>query len=114
VQCGLCVQACADDAIILEDGQPLIDRERCIDCGACVDACPKDVIFNAEKGYKVVAGGTGSRHPQLARTVAPFTDAAGVLSIVEKTVLAYRDYPQGKKEISFHAMVTQEGVGSLV
>ena len=114
VQCGLCVQACADDAITLEDGQPVIDRERCIDCGACVDVCPKDVIFIEKKGYKVVVGGTGSRHPQLAHTVARFTDAAGVLNIVEKAVLAYRDYPQGKREISFHAMVKQEGVSSLV
>ena len=114
VQCGLCVQACVDDAITLEDGQPVIDRERCIDCGACVDVCPKDVIFIEKKGYKVVVGGTGSRHPQLARTVTSFTDAAGVLEIVEKAVLAFRDYPQGKKEISFHAMVKQEGVSSLV
>ena len=113
VQCGLCVQACADDAITLEDGQPVINRERCIDCGACVDACPKDVIFNAEKGYKVVAGGTGSRHPQLARTVASFTDAAGVLEIVEKAVLAFRDYPQGKKEISFHEMIRRQGANNL-
>ncbi len=100
--------------LLLKDGQPVIDRERCIDCGACVDVCPKDVIFKEEKGYKVVVGGTGSRHPQLARTVTPFTDAAGVLEIVEKAVLAFRDYPQGKKEISFHAMVKQEGVSSLV
>ena len=113
VQCGLCVQACVDDAITLEDGQPVIDRERCIDCGACVDACPKDVIFNAEKGYKVVAGGTGSRHPQLARTIASFTDAAGVLRIVEKAVLAFRDYPQGKKEVSFHEMISRQGVNNL-
>ena len=114
VQCGLCVQACVDDAITLEGGQPVIDRERCIDCGACVDACPKDVIFIEKKGYKVVVGGTGSRHPQLARIVARFTDAAGVLNIVEKAVQAYRDYPQGKKEISFHSMVKKEGVSSLV
>ena len=67
VQCELCVRCCAEGAISLENGQPVINRERCIDCGDCVNACPKDVIFNAEKGYKVVAGGTGSRHPQLAR-----------------------------------------------
>jgi len=114
VQCGLCVNACVDDAITLEDGTPVIDRELCIDCGACVDACPKDVVCVAEKGYKVVAGGTGSRHPQLARTVTPFTDAAGVLRIVERAVLAFRDCPQGKKEISFHGMIAQAGAEFLV
>jgi len=113
VQCEMCQQACAEDAIMLEDGQPLLDRERCIDCGACVDACPKDVVHIQQKGFKVVIGGTGSRHPQIAQTVTPFTDADGVLRIVEKAVLAFRDYPQGKKEISFHSMIATRGVDRL-
>jgi dissimilatory sulfite reductase (desulfoviridin) alpha/beta subunit len=114
VQCELCVRCCAEGAITLENGQPVINRELCIDCGDCVNACPKDVIVNAEKGYKVVAGGTGSRHPQLASTVSEFTDIAGVVKTVEKAVLMFRDYPQDKKEISFHAMISKEGVGVLV
>jgi anaerobic sulfite reductase subunit C len=113
VQCELCVRGCAEGAITLENGQPVIDAERCIDCGDCVTACPKDVIVTAQKGYKVVAGGTGSRHPQLAATVTEFTDGAGVLQILEKAVVMIRDYPQDKKEISFHAMIAKEGVGGL-
>jgi len=113
VQCGLCVKACADEAVTLVDEQPVIDRGRCIDCGACVAACPKDVIVTEKKGYKVVAGGTGARHPQIARTVVGFTDCAGVLAIVEKAICAFRDYPQGEKEISFHEMVERAGPESL-
>jgi len=113
VQCELCVRCCAEGAITLENGQPIINRELCIDCGDCVNACPKDVIVNAEKGYKVVAGGTGSRHPQLASTVSEFTDVAGVVKTVEKAVLMFRDYPREKNEISFHAMIKSEGAKSL-
>ncbi len=113
VQCGLCVKTCAEEALCLEDGVPLIDHERCIDCGACVEVCPKDAICIEQKGYKVVAGGTGSRHPRIASTVTPFTDLGGVLRIVEKIVLAYRDYPQGNKEISFHGMVERAGTQNL-
>jgi len=113
VQCELCVRCCAEGAITLENGQPVISRELCIDCGDCVNACPKDVIVNAEKGYKVVAGGTGSRHPQLASTVSEFTDVAGVVKTVEKAVLMFRDYPREKNEISFHAMIKSEGAKSL-
>ncbi len=113
VQCELCVRGCAEGAITLESGQPVIDAESCIDCGDCVSACPKDVIVTAQKGYKVVAGGTGSRRPQLASTVTEFTDVVGVLKILEKSILMFRDYPQDKKEISFHAMIAKEGVEGL-
>jgi dissimilatory sulfite reductase (desulfoviridin) alpha/beta subunit len=114
VQCELCVSGCAEGAIYLENGRPVINSALCIDCGDCVTVCPKDVIFNAEKGYKVVAGGTGSRHPQLARTVSEYTDVAGVLKIIEKAVVMFRDYPQDKKEISFHAMIAKKGVDGLL
>ena len=112
-QCELCVRGCAEGAIILENGQPVIDAERCIDCGECITACPKDVIVTAQKGYKVVAGGTGSRHPQLAATVSEFTDLEGVLGIVENAVSMVREYPRDKKEISFHEMIRREGAKSL-
>lgn len=113
VQCGLCVKACAEGAITLADECPVIDRGRCIDCGDCVYACPKDAIVIEQKGYKVVAGGTGSRHPRLASVVSDFTDVSGVLRIVENAVLMFRDYPQDKKEIPFHAMIAKEGFGAL-
>lgn len=113
VQCELCVRGCAEGAISLENGQPVINREQCINCGDCVNSCPEDVIYNAAKGYKVVAGGTGSRHPQIAVTVLEFTDAVGVLQIVEKAVLMFRDYPQDKQDKSFHTMIAREGVRGL-
>ncbi len=113
VQCELCFRCCAEGAITLENGQPAVDPELCIDCGDCISACPKGAIVTAQKGYKVVAGGTGSRHPQIAATVSEFTDLAGVLSILEKAVVMFRDYPQEKKEISFHEMIRREGAKSL-
>ena len=66
------------------------------------------------KATRLLSGGTGSRHPQLARTVSEFTDVAGVLGILEKAVVMYRDYPLDKKEISFHAMISKEGVENLI
>jgi len=112
-QCQACVRCCSEGAITLQDGQPVIDYDRCVLCGGCEKECKKDVIFTKEKGYKVVVGGTGSCHPQIARTVAEQTDAAGVVQILEKALLMYRQYPVDKKEISFHEMIHMVGVEAL-
>ena len=41
-QCGSCVEICPVDAIIVVDGQPLVDEEWCIGCGVCATVCPSD------------------------------------------------------------------------
>lgn len=63
---GSCVSACAMDAIHVEEGVAVVDREKCIGCGQCVKACPKGLIelirvdkkvavrcFNKDKGAAV-------------------------------------------------------------
>lgn len=40
-----CMAACEYDAITkYEDGNVVIDREKCVGCWACVDACPFNAI----------------------------------------------------------------------
>lgn len=39
-----CAQVCPFEAIVMEDGLPQIDRERCTGCGNCVKACPRGII----------------------------------------------------------------------
>ena len=41
---GNCVNACPFDAIYVENGVAVVDREKCRACGKCVDACPKKLI----------------------------------------------------------------------
>lgn len=41
---GSCVQACPFDAIHVENGVAVVDREKCKACGKCVEACPKKLI----------------------------------------------------------------------
>jgi ferredoxin len=43
--CKLCAQdVCFVDAIVMEEGQAVIDDEACRGCGRCVEMCPLDVI----------------------------------------------------------------------
>jgi anaerobic sulfite reductase subunit C len=112
-RCQACVTYCTEGAITLQDGNPVIDYARCVLCGGCEKECKKNIISTKEKGYKVVAGGTGSRHPRIAQTVAQWTDANGVLTILEKLLAAYRAFPVDKKEISFHELVDRLGAETL-
>ena len=41
---GSCVAACPFDAIHIEDGVAVVDRDQCKACGKCVAACPKKLI----------------------------------------------------------------------
>lgn len=38
-QCGSCVKACPQEAVILDDDGIRINREKCVPCGTCIDRC---------------------------------------------------------------------------
>lgn len=53
VGCGLCVKACAYDAIVIEDKTAEIIADKCTLCGACVSACPFEAIFIRKEQQEV-------------------------------------------------------------
>jgi RnfABCDGE-type electron transport complex B subunit len=44
IACGLCVRQCQFDAIHVENGVAVVDRDKCVGCGACAAKCPKKII----------------------------------------------------------------------
>jgi ferredoxin len=57
ISCGLCINACPEDAISYVDGKAYIDSLKCINCGICIGAepgkfkgCPVDAIYSS--GHK--------------------------------------------------------------
>lgn len=44
IGCRLCVKACEDDAIHVEDNLAYIDYEKCTNCGKCAEVCPVNII----------------------------------------------------------------------
>ena len=44
VGCGVCVDACPNEAIKMVDDIAVIEADLCIDCEACVSECPNTAI----------------------------------------------------------------------
>ncbi|MDP2172504.1 MAG: electron transfer flavoprotein subunit alpha [Candidatus Cloacimonadaceae bacterium] len=49
VGCGVCIRACAYEAITVVDKLAIIDLDKCVLCGACVGSCPFDAILIRKK-----------------------------------------------------------------
>ncbi|MGN0383395.1 MAG: RnfABCDGE type electron transport complex subunit B [Eubacterium sp.] len=41
---GSCVKVCENNAITIENGIAVVDKDKCFACGKCVKACPKGLI----------------------------------------------------------------------
>lgn len=46
--CGLCVQACSQQAISLNNGAAFINQELCTGCGSCREVCKNGAIYEVE------------------------------------------------------------------
>ena len=57
ISCGVCVKACRESALKMEDGKVTIDRSKCNNCARCVKSCPTDA-WEGTPGYIVSFGGT--------------------------------------------------------
>jgi aryl-alcohol dehydrogenase-like predicted oxidoreductase len=42
--CGMCVEACVNDALTVADGRARVDEATCVLCGYCGAACPEFII----------------------------------------------------------------------
>jgi len=88
--CEACVEACKEDAVILNDEGPEIDYARCINCAKCIQACPTGTIAEGKKGFRVQLGGKLGRHPQLARELPAIFNEDRVIEIVKACIDFYK------------------------
>lgn len=46
--CGDCLQACPEEAIVVQEDKAVINQELCTSCGDCMTACPESAIYEVE------------------------------------------------------------------
>ena len=73
IQCGVCVKACREEAITLNDGKISIDESKCTFCGRCSKSCPTDA-YETTNGYMVSFGGTFGNHVIKGEPIIPFVE----------------------------------------
>ncbi|HAQ08874.1 MAG TPA: hypothetical protein DCR24_15710 [Bacillus bacterium] len=54
--CTLCLSACTDGAIFLENGKAVINQKACSSCGTCITICPTQAIKGQSPSREVVQG----------------------------------------------------------
>lgn len=109
-RCGNCLKMCMDQAIRLTDTGPVIDRSRCARCELCARDCPTGTLAVKKRGYRVIAGGAGGRHPHLAVTVEDFIDRERVLALLRNAIARLRRARPGE---SLRDIIRREGIEVL-
>lgn len=111
--CGACAAYCSEKAVVVRDGTARIDYGRCVMCAGCTEVCPSGALRTERKGYKVVVGGTGSRHPHVADTVADFADIPQVLAILERSVKLFAETDMDGRFLSMRTAIAKHGLDRL-
>jgi len=97
--CELCVKACEEKALQMEDGLPVRDHDKCIYCGDCIKVCPFDAMVTARSGWLVRVGGKHGKHPLFSYEVANLVSEEEAFRIIEETLKWYTDNGQGRERI---------------
>ena len=79
-------------AATVVDGKILINESICNNCGRCAGKCPFGAFGEGKPAWKVCIGGRwGKKVGQGTPLGKLFTSEEEVLSVVEKTILFYRE-----------------------
>lgn len=105
-QCGRCLTMCIDKAIRLTEEGPVIDRTRCVPCELCARDCPTGRLVVSKRGFRVIAGGTGGRHPALAVTIEECSGQERVIQILRNAINRLRT---SRPEETLRSLIAREG-----
>ena len=92
IQCGACVEACREGAIVLAGSWPVIDWPKCVFCGQCITACPTRTLQEEKRGFRIQVGGKLGRHPRLAEELPGIHSPEETLETIDRCLDHYQKH----------------------
>lgn len=109
--CGTCLKMCVDKSIQLTDDGPVINRNTCAQCELCARDCPTGKLVVKERGFLVIAGGSGGRHHSLAVPIESFTSKDRVFTILRNAIARLRTAQPGE---TLGRIINSEGAAAIL
>ena len=112
-KCGVCVDACVDDALRIENGVMKISYAQCSACGKCAEVCAqramkkvgylstieqiveiakKDMNYYGSDGGVTLSGGEAMYQPEIAKQLLKALKQEGIHTCIETTGYADRQH----------------------
>jgi Pyruvate/2-oxoacid:ferredoxin oxidoreductase delta subunit len=112
-QCESCVKTCLDRIINLKDGRPVINEDYCKVCGDCIRVCPTGTLAVAEKGCRIMAGGTYGRFARYGTELYRITDTKIIFPILEACVDLVEKEWSDQHEDHFSFVIGRTGISPI-
>ena len=95
-----------------DDGQLVLDHDKCTNCGKCIGQCNFDSIEEAKHGYRVFIGGIWGKTQRNGTAVPGIYSEDEIEKLIEKAILLYRE--QGKTGERFGRTIDRIGVDNFI
>lgn len=99
-ECYACVDSCLRGAIVIRDGVPHINTDRCDLCEFCVKACPTGTLVSEKKGYRIMVGGRFGRFHQLGTQLFKIADRDALMAALEASVRTIKEEAAGYEDLA--------------
>lgn len=101
IGCGACARVCRRNAITIEDGKVIVDKDKCNLCGKCTKICPKNA-WDTVHGYIVSFGGLFGNTINKGKTIIPFIDdKEKLMRVCDAAVKFFADNAKPKERFKF-------------